>query len=203
VGQILVIADDAACRGIVRRILAVQRHAVLEAATAEGGRLAKEVRPALILKDTDPGDTDGFSLLAEVRATPAIATVPVIMMTGRQEATDMRRGMDSGADDYLQKPFDALSLLGAVEARLHTQDTFLRSAEKPPVVEPTPVPLSARETEIAKLPAPGHSNKDVARQLGISVKTANMHRTNLGRKRGPHSVTEPVRCAIRHGLVET
>ncbi len=128
-GQILVIEDDAACRDIVRRILAVKRHAVLEAATAEEGlRLAKEVRPDLILTDINLGDTDGFSLLAEVRATPAIATVPVIMMTGRQEATDMRRGMDSGADDYLQKPFDTLSLLGAVEARLHKQDALRREA---------------------------------------------------------------------------
>jgi DNA-binding NarL/FixJ family response regulator len=64
------------------------------------------------------------------------------------------------------------------------------------------VPLSARETEITKLLAQGHSNKDVARQLGISVKTVDTHRTNLMRKLGLHSITELVRYAIRHGLVE-
>jgi PAS domain S-box-containing protein len=129
VGQILVIEDDAACRDIVRRILAVKRHSVVEAATAEDGlRLAKENRPDLILTDINLGDADGFSILAAVRANPSLATIPVIMMTGRQEATDMRRGMDSGADDYLQKPFDTLSLIAAVEARLQKQETLRREA---------------------------------------------------------------------------
>ncbi len=128
-GQILVIEDDAACRDVVRRILAVKRHTVIEAATAEDGlRLAHEDRPDLILTDINLGDADGFSILASVRATPALATIPVIMMTGRGIASDMRRGMDSGADDYLQKPFDALSLIGAVEARLHKQDILRREA---------------------------------------------------------------------------
>ncbi len=128
-GQILVIEDDAACRDIVRRILAVKRHSVVEAATAEDGlRLAKENRPDLILTDINLGDADGFSILAAVRANPSLATIPVIMMTGRQEATDMRRGMDSGADDYLQKPFDTLSLIAAVEARLQKQETLRREA---------------------------------------------------------------------------
>jgi DNA-binding NarL/FixJ family response regulator len=64
------------------------------------------------------------------------------------------------------------------------------------------VPLSARESEVIKLLAQGHSNKDVARQLGISVKTVDTHRTNLMRKIGLHSITELVRYAIRNGLVE-
>ncbi len=64
------------------------------------------------------------------------------------------------------------------------------------------MPLSARESEVIKLLAQGHSNKDVARQLGISVKTVDTHRTNLMRKIGLHSITELVRYAIRNGLVE-
>lgn len=164
-GQILVIEDDAACRDIVRRILAVKRHTVIEAATAdEGLRLAREERPDLILTDINLGDSDGFSILASVRATPALATTPVIMMTGRCEATDMRRGMDNGADDYLQKPFDTLSLIAAVEARLQKQDAMRREAAETQarllaMLEATPdlVGLARADGQLAYLNHAGRS----------------------------------------------
>jgi DNA-binding CsgD family transcriptional regulator len=63
------------------------------------------------------------------------------------------------------------------------------------------VPLTSREREIAQLIGEGKSTKEIASSLGISVKTAETHRTNLMRKLGVHSVSEVVKYAIRNNLV--
>lgn len=205
VGQILVIEDDAACRDIVRRILAVKRHTVVEASTAEDGlRLARDSRPDLILTDINLGDADGFSILASVREDPALATIPVIMMTGRQEATDMRRGMDSGADDYLQKPFDTLSLIAAVEARLQKQETLRREAAETQarllaMLEATPdlVGLARPDGQLAYLNQAGRT------LLGLSAEEPVMQ-FSLGDLVSPSAREEFVEDALpyarRHGV---
>jgi DNA-binding CsgD family transcriptional regulator len=64
-----------------------------------------------------------------------------------------------------------------------------------------PDALTPREREIVQLIAEGASTKEVAAALGISVKTAETHRTNLMRKLGIHSVSEIVRYAIRNRMV--
>lgn len=128
-GQIVLIEDDVACRQMVRRVLAQKGHTVQEAATApEGIELARRELPDLILSDINLGEVDGYSVLSVVRSTPALANVPVILMTGGADATSMRRGMEGGADDFLLKPFTAASLIGAVEARLKKQESVRREA---------------------------------------------------------------------------
>ena len=65
-----------------------------------------------------------------------------------------------------------------------------------------PKTLSSREGEIVQLLAEGQSSKEVAVGLGISVKTAETHRSNILRKLGMHSVTELVRFAVKHNMIE-
>jgi DNA-binding NarL/FixJ family response regulator len=71
-----------------------------------------------------------------------------------------------------------------------------REQEAPPSGELTP-----RELEILRLVAEGHSNQDIADQLGLSRKTIDVHRTNLMRKLDLHDVTEVVKYALRHGII--
>jgi DNA-binding CsgD family transcriptional regulator len=75
---------------------------------------------------------------------------------------------------------------------------YLRPSEK----EAEASPLSAREREIVQLLAEGNSNKEVADSLGISVKTAETHRTNIMRKMNFRSITDLVRYAIRNRIIE-
>jgi DNA-binding CsgD family transcriptional regulator len=76
---------------------------------------------------------------------------------------------------------------------------YLRS----PAQEPSGASvLSAREHEIVQLLAEGKSNKEVARALGISVKTAETHRSNIMRKTGFGSLAELVRFAVRNKIIE-
>jgi DNA-binding NarL/FixJ family response regulator len=78
-------------------------------------------------------------------------------------------------------------------------DGYLRSESHDAGSAPT---LSAREREIVQLLAEGNGNKDVARVLNISVKTAETHRSNIMRKMGFSSLAELVRYAIRNKIIE-
>ena len=78
-------------------------------------------------------------------------------------------------------------------------DGYLRSESREAVPAQT---LSAREREIVQLLAEGNSNKDIARALNISVKTAETHRSNVMRKMGFASLAELVRYAIRNNIIE-
>lgn len=74
--------------------------------------------PDLILLDVTLPDADGFQILERIRANPKIARLPVVMMTGRSEVTDVARGLSLGADGYVTKPFKISSLVAAVNTVL-------------------------------------------------------------------------------------
>jgi DNA-binding NarL/FixJ family response regulator len=84
-------------------------------------------------------------------------------------------------------------------ARLVLQGYLQGHRETQPLDAPA---LSMREREIVQLLAEGKSNKEVAEVLGISVKTAETHRTNIMRKLDFHSITDLVRYAIRNKMVD-
>ena len=74
--------------------------------------------PDLILLDVTLPDADGFQILERIRGNPRIAKIPVIMMTGKSEVTDVARGLALGADGYVTKPFRVSSLVSAVNTVL-------------------------------------------------------------------------------------
>src|SRR5277367_77505 len=99
-----------------------------------GIRLALEQPPDLIICDVRMPHMDGYRTLAKIRELPGIANIPFIFLTAAAEKQDMRRGMLSGADDYLTKPFTPDELLEAVAARLSRQadlktEIFLRAGK--------------------------------------------------------------------------
>ncbi|QMW06228.1 response regulator [Spirosoma foliorum] len=116
---ILVIEDVPTMRANIAEILQLAPYQVVQAANGkEGIERARQTRPDLILCDIRMPDLDGYGVLHILRKDPDLATVPFIFLTALAEAADFRVGMNLGADDYLTKPFDDISLLGAVELRL-------------------------------------------------------------------------------------
>jgi DNA-binding response OmpR family regulator len=86
----------------------------------DGARLARDRAPDLVLLDLMLPDINGFTVCEEIRATNPI--VPIIMLTARSQETDKIRGLDSGADDYVTKPFSIGELVARIKAifrRLH------------------------------------------------------------------------------------
>jgi CheY-like chemotaxis protein len=133
--NVLVIDDSEDVRRAVVKTLQHFGFATREARDGQSGvQMALDDLPDLVICDVRMPGMDGYQTLAAIRDIPAIANIPFIFLTAAMEKSDVRRGMGSGADDYLTKPFTAEELLEAVTTRLARQtelecDIFKR-AEK-------------------------------------------------------------------------
>lgn len=117
VTRVLVIDDDPKIRTVVRRGLAYEGFRVTEAATGEEGLTkAREHTPALIILDVGLPGIDGLEVTRRLRAGGD--DVSVLMLTARDEVKDRVEGLETGADDYLVKPFSFEELLARVHALL-------------------------------------------------------------------------------------
>ena len=120
--NVLVIDDVDDVRQAVVKTLQHFGFATREARNGRAGiQMAIEDAPDLIICDVRMPDMDGFRTLNAIRDNPAIANIPFIFLTGALEKSDVRRGMVSGADDYLTKPFTPEELFEAVATRLARQ----------------------------------------------------------------------------------
>ncbi len=111
--KILIVEDHADIRRLIRMTLEFEPVEIHEAADAEQGlAVARALRPDLVLLDVMmPGTTSGLDLCRALRADPALATVPVVMLSACGTAGDRQAGLDAGATAYLVKPFSPMQLL--------------------------------------------------------------------------------------------
>ncbi len=120
---ILIIDDHNDIRENTAEILSLSGY---NAITAENGRkgleLAIKEKPSLIICDIMMPELDGYGVLHLLRKNEETALIPFIFLSARAERSDVRKGMDMGADDYIMKPFDDIELLNAVETRLKKFD---------------------------------------------------------------------------------
>lgn len=117
--KILLIEDNPAICENVAEILALANYQVLTAANGkEGVSMALEHLPDLIVCDIMMPVLDGYGVLHMLHKNKALQTTPFIFLTAKAERTDMRKGMELGADDYITKPFEGTELLSAIESRL-------------------------------------------------------------------------------------
>lgn len=115
--RILIIEDEAPMRTALADILAAEGHRVLTAADGEAGlQCALDEKPDLILLDVMMPRLDGFALCAGLRRADNQAAV--LMLTAKGRVEDRVQGLDTGADDYLVKPFSTEELLARVRALL-------------------------------------------------------------------------------------
>ncbi len=118
-GVILVVEDEDAIRNNIVRLLGLEGFDTVSAPDGQAGLAqARAHAPDLIISDVNMPGMDGFALLAAVRADPALGTTPFMLLTALDDRGNMRRGMRTGADDYLSKPFTRTELLDVVQAQL-------------------------------------------------------------------------------------
>ncbi len=116
---ILVVEDEDAIRSNIVRLLNLEGFDTVAAADGEAGLAeARSRAPDLIISDVNMPGMDGFALLAAVRADHVLATTPFVLLTALDDRGSVRRGMTTGADDYLSKPFTRTELLDTVEAQI-------------------------------------------------------------------------------------
>ena len=149
--KILVIEDEELVRNNILEILDTVDFRVIGACNGGiGVQLAEEQLPDLILCDVMMPELDGYGVLAALRNNPVTATIPFIFLTAKGDKTEIRQGMNLGADDYLTKPFRRKELLGAIEARLIKHDALYQgyAREQSRAVAPVPTVQPERPDSI-------------------------------------------------------
>lgn len=210
----ILIADD---HEVVRRGIAAQiaQHPEWKVvAEATNGRdaveLALQLKPDLTVLDLTMPELNG--LAAASRIVAGFPEARILILTVHDSEQLVREVLAAGARGYVLKSDAGRILMAALETLLEggsfftpkvgrmVLDGYLRNPASPEELGVSA--LSVREREIVQLLAEGKSNKEVATVLGISVKTAETHRSNIMRKGGFGSLAELVRYAIRNRIIE-
>jgi CheY-like chemotaxis protein len=132
--SVLLVEDNEDNRTIYTTILRHCGHEVAEAGTGEEGiRLARELRPAIILMDVAMPGIDGWEATRRLKADPDTAHIPVIALTAHAMAEDRQRAADAGCESYLAKPIEPRRVVEEVEKLLAR--VAAAAAEAPAVVE--------------------------------------------------------------------
>lgn len=131
---VLIIEDDPDILELLSYTLGKEGYETTMAATGEAGLAAmRERAPDLVLLDVMLPGMDGFELLRKAKADPALARVPVLMVSARGEEADVVTGLELGAEDYVTKPFSPRVLVARARAALRRSGD--RSAPSPDAAE--------------------------------------------------------------------
>ena len=205
----VILADDHdIVRQGLRLVLEKEHIEVLGEASdgLEAIRLIQELRPDIALLDLDMPGLDGLAVLREAaRACPQTRTV---ILTRHMEEPYAVEALRIGARGYVLKTQASTDLVAAIQ-HVYRGEVYLSPRISKAVVQAylsnTDAPnakLSVRERQVLQLVGEGHSTKKIATLLGISVKTADTHRTKVMEKLDIHQTAGLVRYAIRNGLIE-
>jgi DNA-binding NarL/FixJ family response regulator len=174
----------------------------------EATEKAKQLLPDVVVMDVSMPGLNGLEATRQVvKANPA---TKVLILTLHDSDQIVRDVLDAGARGFLLKSDSGCELVAAVDA-LRRDKTYFTSRVAALVLEgylrggtpftPGRNPLTPREREVVQLLAEGSSTKEVAVALGLSVKTAETHRSNIMRKLQLHSVSSLVLYAVRNNIV--
>lgn len=175
-------------------------------------QLVQELRPDVVIMDISLPDISGIEATRQIKEL--VPETHIIGLTMHEEEPYIMELLRAGADGYIVKRSAAADLVGAIRAVVQGQAildpaitravvTGYVSRPAAPAAEATePCPLTPREREVLILVAEGNTNAEIARQLYISEKTVQTHRSNILDKLSIHDRTELVRYAIRQGLIQ-
>lgn len=143
------------------------------------------MRGCLVLDIRMPG-MSGLDLQEEL--TSLGAHIPIIIITGHGDVPITVRAMKSGAFEFLQKPFNDQVLLDTIQAALNQYDLIWEEEDKRIEAAKNLAVLTKREREVLELLKNGKSNKLIARELSLSVRTIEGYRANITDKLGAKSL---------------
>jgi DNA-binding NarL/FixJ family response regulator len=212
---VLLADDHRVVREGLRSLLAQDKRiqVVGEAGTGrQAVALTRQLRPAVVVMDIAMPHLNGLEATRQIlQAQPATR---VLILSAHSDATYAEEMATLGAAGYLNKQTSAQVLAAAIRRVESGRRVFnsaitarLRSRREHP---PTPARssrkrpdgLSPREVEVLQLIAEGHSSQSIGQQLGISSRTADVHRSNIILKLDVHGTADLTRYAIAAGLIE-
>lgn len=204
--RLLLIDDDPNLILLVKDYLEFRGYEVI---TAENGREALEVLeqeiPDMIICDVMMPEMDGYAFVNQVRQEERTSWIPILFLSAKQQTGDKIKGLDSGADVYMVKPFEPEELVAQVEASLkqafrQRQQTGGGNDSESKIQVPFDVHLTQTELKVVQFVARGLANRDIAEELNVSQRTVESHVSNMLGKTGLHNRTELARWAIENQM---
>lgn len=209
--RVLIADDHSLVREGLRRILDEQFDIEVVGEAKDGKEaveLARRLRPDVILMDISMPEKDGLDATKEIRALDT--RTRILILTIHNEEHYALRTLRAGADGFIFKGAKSEELVRAIrdldrglrylppELERFFAELYVR-----PKASGTPLEaLSDREFQVLRLIALGHTNREVAEKLRISVKTVDTHRRNILKKLRLRNNSDLTRFAIRHGVIE-
>jgi len=224
---ILLVDDEKDIRDAVGQYLSIQGYKVSVCPDAESALqiLNSNKNPNLIISDIVMPTKNGLDFLKEIRSTPMIASIPVILLTAKGNTEDRVLGYKYGADAYLPKPFDPEELLSIIQSVILNYNTLNQPLENVDieniqrdlqeikkmlmqeggvggVLGKKKVFLIPDERRVLELLCEGLTNKEIASEMFISQRRVEQHITSMFRKTEVGNRTELVRWAFSTGYVK-
>lgn len=199
VQRLLLVDDDPNLVLLVKDYLEFRDFKVI---TADSGIAALEildtVTPDMIICDVMMPEMDGYTFVQRVRQDSRFSWIPILFLSAKGQSQDRIKGLQTGADVYMVKPFEPEELVAQVESSLRqAQRRGGRSQDqKQSLKVPETVELTPTELKVVQFVARGMSNRDVAEQMGVSQRTIESHVSNMLGKTGLNNRTELARWAI-------
>ncbi len=197
---VFVVDDDPAVRESLTLLLEQEDLDIMAFESAEAFLAVCAAAPSrsCIVADIRMPGMDGIQLQEEL--TRRGVALPLIFLTGHGDIPMSVRAIKSGAIDFLTKPVTGQALVRSVREALRESERLSEKAEKNGSASARMATLTEREREVMELAVSGMSNKEIARRLGISHRTVEIHKARVMHKTSSASLLDLVRIAQAAGL---
>ena len=194
-GTIYVVDDDEAVRDSLQWLLEGNNYLVRGFDSAEVFLARYDPREvACLLVDIRMEGMSGLEL--QDRLLERKSPLPIAFITGHGDVPMAVSTMKKGAFDFIQKPFDERSLLGLVERMLENAEQAFAEHQQAANREAMLAKLTSREAQLLERIVAGRLNKQIADDLGISIKTVEAHRANIMEKLNANTVADLLKIAL-------
>lgn len=180
----------------------------------EAVQMAEQLRPAVVVMDLAMPRLNGAEATRQI--LKCVPSTRIIVLSTYGDDEHIQQALAAGASAYLLKQTAAADLIQAIR-EVHKGNAFFSPAiakrlrerslqTETPAAEQPKVPdveLTQREAEVLQLIAEGYANKQIADELGLSVKTVEKHRQQVMQKLGIHNIAGLVRHAVAKGIIES
>ena len=201
-GVVYVVDDDDAVRDSVQWLLEASRYRVIGFDSAE--KFLQSHDPAAIavaILDVRMPGMSGLELQEELLKRKS--QLPIIFITGHGDVPMAVSTMKKGAVDFIEKPFDQAALKALVERMLTEARERASQTERQRLSEALLSKLTPREQQVLERIVAGRLNKQIADDLGISIKTVEAHRANIMDKMNANTVADLMRTVLAGGSLRS
>lgn len=205
---ILIVEDEYSVRESLSDLLQMHKYNVVTACDGrEGFEKILSHKPDLVLCDVMMPVMNGIELSLKVRKNDDLTDLPFIFLTAKTDETDIREGMNAGADDYLLKPVRANLLVQAIETRLRRHAEMKKALMNRKLFEPAANDLNSEdivkkltksEHRILLMIADGKTTAEIADEIHVSQRTVEVHRYNITKKLDLYGNNALLRFVMEH-----